>query len=129
MTNDYGKKKFREFAKANRLRLKRGEDGFPIVTARGKAYENWHLYEGFGDDFVGMYIVRDTAGKLKHSVRKIRKMGLYPWREGDFEAIFKVPYSKVWEVAKAFNMVKKQPSNQNMSGLNNFRKQGEETVL
>ena len=46
--NDYGKKKFRNFAKANRLRLKRSEDGLPIVVARGKQYEVWHLYEGFG---------------------------------------------------------------------------------
>jgi hypothetical protein len=34
-----------------------------------------------------------------------------------------VPYSKVWEIAKAFNMVKKRPSNQNMDGLNRWRRE------
>ena len=126
--NDYGKKKFKDFAKANRLRLKTAEDGLPIVTSRGKNFEGWHLYEGFGDDLVGLYIVRDTEAKLKHSLRKVKKMGLYPWREGDFEACFKIPYSRVWEVAKAFNMVKKRPSNQNMSGLSNWRAQNRKTV-
>ena len=125
MTSDYGKKKFREFAKANRLRLKRGEDGFPIVTARGKAYKNWHLYEGFGDEFVGLYIARDTQAKFKHSLRKVKKMGLNPYQEGDFEACFKIPYSRVWEIAKAFSMVKKQPSNQNVYGLKKWREQKE----
>lgn len=119
--DDYGKKKFRNFAKANRLRLKRSEDGLPIVVARGKQYQGWHLYEGFGDECVGFYITRDTPGKLKHSVRKIKKLGLTLWREGDYEAIFKVPYDRIWEVAKAFSMVKKAPSNQNISGLANWR--------
>jgi hypothetical protein len=123
MLNDHGKKKFKEFAKANRLRIKRDKDGLPIIVARGKKYEGWHLYEGFGDDFVGLYITRPTTAKTKYSLRKLRKMGFYPLREGDFEAIFKIPYSRAWEVAKEFGMVKKKPSNQNMSGLNNWRKQ------
>ena len=114
---DHGKKKFKNFAKANRLRLKRSEDGLPIVVARGKQFAGWHLYEGFGDEFVGLYITRDTPGKLKHSVRKIKNMGFTPHQEGDFDACFKIPYSKVWQVAKAFHMVKKSPSNQNISGL------------
>jgi hypothetical protein len=32
-----------------------------------------------------------------------------------------VPYSKIWEVAKFFNMIKKKPSNQNVEGLKRFR--------
>lgn len=119
--NDFGLKKFKRFAKANRLRLERSEDGLPIVSARGQKYEGWHLYEGFGDDFVALYIVRDTPAKLKHSVRSVKKLGLTLLKEGDIEAVFKVPYSKVWGVAKEFKMVKKLPSNQNLEGLVNHR--------
>ena len=125
MLNDHGKKKFKEFAKANRLRLKRDKDGLPIVTARGKKYEGWHLYEGFGDDFVGLYVIRATTAKMKYSLRKLKKLGFYPWKEGDFEALFKISYSRAWEVANMFGMVKKRPSNQNMTGLNNWRSQND----
>jgi len=119
--NDFGKKKFKEYAKMNRLRLKTSEDGYPIVISRGKKYEGCILYEGFSDDFVGLVVVRDTPSKLSHLANKIDKMGLTPLLRGDYEAAYKVPYSKVWEVAKFFNMVKKRPSNQNMDGLKRFR--------
>jgi len=119
--NDFGKKKFKEYAKMNRLRLKTSEDGYPIVISRGKKYEGCILYEGFSDDFVGLVVVRDTPSKLSHLANKIDKMGLTPLLRSDYEAAYKVPYSKVWEVAKFFNMVKKRPSNQNMDGLKRFR--------
>jgi hypothetical protein len=119
--NDFGLKKFKRFAKANRLRLERSEDGLPIVSARGQKYKGWHLYEGFGDDFVALYIVRDTPAKLKHSVRSVKKLGLTLLKEGDIEAVFKVPYSKAWSIAKELKMVKKLPSNQNLEGLVNHR--------
>ena len=47
---------------------------------------------------------------------------LTPWSCGDYEAIYKVPYDKVWEIAKMFNMVKKRPSNQNVDGLREYRR-------
>lgn len=119
--SDYGLKKFKTFAKANRLRLERSEDGLPIVAARGKKFQGWHLYEGFGDDFVALYITRDTPAKLKHSVRFVKKLGLTLIQEGDLEAVFKVPYNQLWRVAKELKMVKKSPSNQNLSGLTQYR--------
>jgi hypothetical protein len=119
--NDFGKKKFKEYAKMNRLRLKTSEDGYPVVISRGKKFEGCMLYDGFSDDFVGLLVVRDTASKLSHLANKVDKMGLTPLIRGDYEATYKVPYSKIWEVAKFFNMVKKKPSNQNVEGLKRFR--------
>ena len=119
--NDFGEKKFKEYAKMNRLRLKTSEYGYPIVISRGKKFEGCMLYEGFSDDFVGLVVVRDTMSKLSHITRKVDKMGLTPLTRGDYEATYKVPYSKIWEVAKFFNMVKKRPSNQNVEGLKRFR--------
>jgi hypothetical protein len=124
--NDFGRKKFKEFAKANRLRLKTAEDGNPVVVSRGKKYLGCQLYEGFNDDYVGLYVTRGSAAKLKHTTRMVKKMGLNPTQEGDLEVIFRVPYSKVWKIAKAFNMVKKRPSNQNMDGLNKWRANNKE---
>jgi hypothetical protein len=49
-------------------------------------------------------------------------MGLTPLNLGDWEALYKVPYAKVWEIANMFNMVKKRPSNQNIDGLREYRK-------
>jgi hypothetical protein len=119
--SDYGKKKFKQFAKSNRLRLKTSEDGYPIVVSRGTKYANCMLYEGFCDDFVGLYVTRDTPSKLTHLVGKLTKMGFTPYVRGDYEALYKVSYNKAWKVANMFNMVMKRPSNQNIDGLKNFR--------
>lgn len=119
--NDFGKKKFKEYAKMNRLRLKTSDDGFPVVISRGKKYAGCMLYEGFSDEYVGLYVTRDTKSKLSHIAKKVDNLGLTPLVRGDYEATYKVPYSRVWEVAKMFNMVKKRPSNQNVEGLKKYR--------
>ena len=119
--NDYGRTKFKLFAKMNRLRMQRAEDGNPVVVSRGKKYAGTMLYDGFSDDFIGLCVVRDSTSKLSHTTGKLDKMGLIPYTSGDYEAIYKVPYDKVWEIAKMFNMVKKKPSNQNVDGLRKFR--------
>ena len=120
--NDYGRTKFKLFAKMNRLRMQRSEDGNPVVVSRGKKYAGTMLYDGFCDEFIGLCVVRDSPSKLSHTAGKLSKMGLIPWTEGDYEAIYKVPYDKVWEIAKMFNMVKKRPSNQNVDGLREYRR-------
>jgi hypothetical protein len=120
--NDYGKTKFKLFAKMNRLRLQRSEDGYPIVVSRGKKYAGCMLYDGFCDEFVGFYVTRDSPSKLSHTAGKLDKMGLTPLNLGDWEALYKVPYARVWEIANMFNMVKKRPSNQNVDGLREYRK-------
>ena len=119
--NDYGRTKFKLFAKMNRLRMQRSEDGNPVVVSRGKKYAGTMLYDGFSDEFIGLCVVRDSPSKLSHTAGKLSKMGLIPWTEGDYEAIYKVPYDKVWKIAKMFNMVKKRPSNQNVDGLRKYR--------
>jgi len=119
--NDYGRKKFKQFAKMNRLRLQRSEDGNPIVVSRGKVYAGSMLYEGFSGDFVGLCVVRNTTAKLTSLANKLDRMGFTPLVRGDYEATYKVPYSRVWEIARMFRMVKKMPSNQNMSGINEWR--------
>jgi len=108
MPKDYGKRKFRDFAKKKRLRLARGEDGFPIVVSRGKEYEGCHLFEGFGNQFVGLYVVRDTTFKMSHTYGALRRMGLEPIAQGDLESTFKVPYSLVMKIARKFKMVKRK---------------------
>jgi|TARA_A100001515_G_scaffold143148_1_gene143602 hypothetical protein len=120
--NDYGRTKFKLFAKMNRLRMQRAEDGNPVVVSRGKKYAGTMLYDGFSDEFIGLCVVRDSPSKLSHTAGKLNKMGLTPWSCGDYEAIYKVPYDKVWEIAKMFNMVKKRPSNQNVDGLREYRR-------
>ena len=120
--NDYGRTKFKLFAKMNRLRMQRAEDGNPVVVSRGKKYAGTMLYDGFSDEFIGLCVVRDSPSKLSHTAGKLNKMGLTPWSCGEYEAIYKVPDDKVWEIAKMFNMVKKRPSNQNVDGLREYRR-------
>ena len=106
--NDYGAKKFRTFARNNRLRLKKGEDGVPIVVSRGAEYKGCHLFEGFGDNHVGLYVTRQTPFKTTCMHNVLKKSGLKPICQGETESTFKVPYSRVMTVAKKFKMIKRK---------------------
>ena len=108
MPKDYGKRKFRDFARKNRLRLARGEDGFPVILARGKEYEGCHLYDGFGDTHVGLYVARPTTFKMSHTYGALKRMGLEPIALGDLEGTFKIPYKMVMKIARKFKMVKRK---------------------
>ena len=123
--NDFGKKKFKQFAKKNRLRIKTAEDGNPIVVARGKKFQNCFLFEGFGDDYVGLYIVKNTPGKLTYLANKLERMGLDVLNRGDYEASFKIPYARVMAIAKTFSMIKRKVSDKSILKLKEWReKQG-----
>lgn len=127
MTNDYGRTKFKRFAKANRLRLKAAEDGCPIVEARqSKKLQGWHLYEGHSDDYCYLFIQKQHKKGFNIALKKLTQdFGLDVHRLGDLEAVFLVPYGKAYAIAKEYNMVKKQPSNvvvQNMIEYNKKKK-------
>jgi hypothetical protein len=108
MPKDFGKRKFKQFAKTKRLRLVRSEDGLPIVVSRGKEWAGCHLFEGFGNGYVGLYVVRDTTFKMSHVYGALCRMGLEPMARGDWEGTFKVPYKSVMKVARKFKMVKRK---------------------
>ena len=108
MVKDFGKKKFRKFAKDNRLRLVRDEDGLPIVKSRGKDIEGTHLFDGFGNQFVGLYIWRDSKFKMSHTYSKLVRAGYEPICRAEQEATFKIPYSKIMKIAREFNMIKRR---------------------
>ena len=103
--NDFGTEKFKQFAKENRLRLKQGEDRFPIVASSSK-YRGAHLYDGFGDDAVGLWVSRDTKKKFTFMKNRLIKLGAVPHVLGDMEGTFKVAYEDVMRVANHLKMVK-----------------------
>jgi hypothetical protein len=107
--NDYGKAKFKQFAKDNRLRLRRGEDGFPIVVPTNK-FKGFHLFDGFGDDFVGLFASKDTKRKFSFAHKKLVKMGCIPNVIGDTEGHYKISYDDLLPIVRELNMVKKAPS-------------------
>ena len=111
MKGDYGKAKFRQFAKANRFRLAKDEDGLPIVVSRGKEWAGCQLFEGYGTKEVGLLIVRDTTFKLSHIYGAMCREGYEPVVRGDFECIFKIPYGPkgrtLKKIARRFKMVKR----------------------
>jgi hypothetical protein len=112
MKNDYGKAKFRVFAKEKRLRLARDGDGLPIVVARGKEYAGSQLFEGFGTKHVGFLLVRSTAGKLSRTYGSLVRRGYEPILRAECEAVFKIPYGPkgktLMKIAREFKMVKKR---------------------
>tara|TARA_R100000951_G_scaffold91363_1_gene79719 strand:- start:67 stop:399 length:333 start_codon:yes stop_codon:yes gene_type:complete len=108
MVKDFGKKKFRKFAKDNRLRLVRSEDGLPIVKSRGKDIAGTHLFDGFGNHFVGLYIWRDTKFKMSHTYSKLVRLGYEPIAKAEQEATFRIPYKRVLKIAREFKMIKRR---------------------
>ena len=103
--SDFGTKKFKQFAKENRLRLKQGEDRFPTVVSSCK-YRGAHLYDGFGDDAVGLWVDRNTKKKFTFMKNRLVELGAIPHVLGDMEGTFKVPYENVMKIAKHLKMVK-----------------------
>ena len=104
--NDYGKAKFKQFAKDNRLRLRRGEDGLPIVVPTNK-FKGFHLFEGFGNDFVGLFASKDTQRKFSFAHNKLVKMGCIPNIIGDTEGSYKISYDDLLPIAVKLNMIMK----------------------
>jgi|TARA_R110000824_G_scaffold268897_1_gene457507 hypothetical protein len=104
--NDYGKAKFKQFAKDNRLRLRRAEDGLPIVVPTNK-FKGFHLFEGFGNDFVGLFASKDTQRKFSFAHNKLVKMGCIPNIIGDTEGSYKISYDDLLPIAKKLNMIMK----------------------
>jgi hypothetical protein len=107
--NDYGEAKFKEYARDNRLRIKRGEDGFPIVTSTNK-YKGFHLFDGFGDTHVGLYAVKGTKRKFSFIHSKLVSMGCLPHVIADAEGTYKIPYQNLLSIATELKMVKKAPT-------------------
>ncbi len=114
--NDYGEKRFKQFAKVNRLRLKRGEDGLPIVTSTNK-YRGFHLFCGFNDECVGLYAIKSTKRKFSFLHTKLVELGCSPYVIGDTEGTYKVSYEDLIEIATELKMVKKQPTGINPTWL------------
>jgi hypothetical protein len=119
--NDYGRAKFRRFAEKNRLRIKIAEDGNPVVCSIGKKYKGCRLFEGFDNEHCGLYIMKDTPYKLTYLANQLQKMDLTQISRGDFEASFKVPYSKVMAIAKQLKMIKRTISAEHVVKLNKWR--------
>jgi hypothetical protein len=109
--NDYGKKKFKRFAREKRLRLKKDDDGLPIVVARGKEWAGCHLFEGFGTKEVGLFIKRNTKFKLSHIYGALCREGFTPIARGDTECIFRIPYGlkgrTLMKIARRYKMIKR----------------------
>ena len=114
--NDYGTKKFKQFAKVNRLRLKRGEDGLPIVVPTNK-FKGFHLFDGFGDTHVGLYAIKDSKRKYTFIHNKLVEMGCKPHVIGDTEGTYKISYDDLLEIATQLKMVKRPPTGINPTWL------------
>lgn len=114
--NDYGTKKFKQFAKVNRLRLKRGEDGLPIVVPTNK-FKGFHLFDGFGDTHVGLYAVKSSKRKYTFIHNKLVEMGCKPHVIGDTEGTYKISYDDLLEIATQLKMVKRPPTGINPTWL------------
>tara|TARA_R110000824_G_scaffold332853_1_gene519438 strand:- start:325 stop:684 length:360 start_codon:yes stop_codon:yes gene_type:complete len=107
--NDYGEAKFKQFAKDNRLRLRRGEDGFPIVVPTNK-YKGFHLFDGFGNTHVGLYAVKGTKRKFSFIHSKLVALGCQPHVIADAEGTYKISYETLLSIATELKMVKKAPT-------------------
>lgn len=95
---------FINFCKANNLRLKKSEDGYPIAISTGKRKGD-HFYEGF-DDAVGVWVDRDSKRKFTHLHKKLIDLGCEPLITCDTEGTYTVPYKQAMPVAKFLRLIK-----------------------
>jgi len=114
--NDYGAAKFKAFAKANRLRLKKGEDGLSIVVPTNK-FKGFHLFDGFGDTHVGLYAVKSSKRKYSFIHSKLIEMGCEPHVICDTEGTYKISYTILLSIATQLKMVKRPPTGINPTWL------------
>lgn len=95
---------FINFCKANNLRLKKSEDGYPIAISTGKRKGD-HFYEGFGDA-VGVWVDRDSKRKFTHLHKKLIDLGCEPLITCDTEGTYTVPYKQAMPVAKFLRLIR-----------------------
>jgi hypothetical protein len=100
------RREFRKWARENNLRLKRGTDCLPIVTARGTYKGQDTLCEGWGDEWVGVYVERETQKKFTFLVKKLVKLGCEPIAVGDQDGLFRVKQWNALPIARLLKMVK-----------------------
>lgn len=97
-------KDFKEFCKANRLRLCTAEDGYPIARGSGRRSTD-HFFDGFTDS-VGVWMERDSKKKFSFAHKKLLGLGCIPLVTCDTEGTYKIPYEKALPVARFLRIVK-----------------------
>ncbi len=103
------RRQFKAWCLENRLRLRKDEAGYPVAVAIGKYKNTDRFYEGFGDDWVGVYVARETSNKFTYLHKRLLKSGCIPLAVGDDEGTYKI---KAWNavlLAKDLKIVKGAP--------------------
>ena len=103
------RRQFREWCNENRLRLKNGPDGFPIAASIGKYKGLDQFYEGLGEDWVGVFVSRETPNKFTYLHKRLLKAGCEPLVIGDNEGTYRIKSWNALPVAKHLKITKGAP--------------------
>ena|SRR3972149_5311685 len=101
---------FRAWAKDLNLRLRLDDDGLPIIPSSSRKWKD-HLFDGFKNGDIGLSICRDTPKKTGNVVRRLAKKGLVPYRQGHWEALFRLSPSNLHLLASFGFKKRLGPSN------------------
>lgn len=114
--DEYGSDEFRRFAEGNNLRLETAEDGLSIVTAPdGDKWVEAHLFDGFGNDRVGLYVKVSTPCAMAHMESRLtgnrtaatrKPMRCKPICIAETEATFTIAYKDLLPVIQFFRFSK-----------------------
>lgn len=114
--DEYGSDEFRQFALENNLRLETCEDGLPIVQAGpGDKWVEAHLFDGFGNERVGLYVKTATACAMSHMESRLtgnrtakgkKPMKCKPKCLAETEATFTVAYKDLLPPIQFFRFAK-----------------------
>lgn len=100
---------FKEWCLENRLRLKKDDAGYPIAAAIGR-YKGIDLfYEGFSDDWIGVFVARETSNKFTYLHKRLLKAGCVPIAVGDDEGTYQIKTWNAIPLAKDLKIVKGAP--------------------
>jgi hypothetical protein len=103
------RQQFKTWCLENRLRLRKDEAGYPIATAIGKYKGIDSFYDGFGDDWVGVHVARETSNKFTYLHKRLLKAGCVPLAIGDDEGTYKIKTWNAIPLAKDLKIVKGAP--------------------
>lgn len=116
------RQQFKTWCLENRLRLKKDAAGYPVAVSIGKYKGTDHFYEGFGSEWVGVYVARETANKFTYLHKRLLKAGCVPLAVGDDEGTYKIKTWNAIPLAKDLKIIKGAPRITNPYWL---REQGE----